>query len=141
MNGKKKMIIGNEFIRLLVNPPQNNRMHSETQNRAVFAFAYAFLEITFSKVLLALGAGDAQRSVASVKYNMKKDKNRIKISKIKHLKLVFTDYRSEDKYLLEEYNCLYLVRVASSKWRLESPQGHVIAEHKEIDQLNVEAFF
>ena len=72
---------------------------------------------------------------------MKKDKNRIRISKIKHLKLTFTNYRSEDKYLLEDYNCLYLVKDASSKWRLESPQGHVIAEHKEIDQLNVEAFF
>ena len=72
---------------------------------------------------------------------MKKDKNRIKISKIKHLKLVFTDFRSEDKYLLEEYNCLYLVRDDFSKWRSESPHGYVIAEYKEIDQLNVEAFF
>lgn len=72
---------------------------------------------------------------------MKKDKNRIKISKVRHLKLVFTNYRSEDKYLLEEYSCLYLVRDAFSKWRLESPHGYVIAEHKEIDQLNVEAFF
>jgi len=77
----------------------------------------------------------------SVKYIMKNDKNRFKISKVKHLKLVLTDYCSEDRYLLEEYNCLYLVREGSSKWRLESPQGHVIAEHKEIDQLNVKAFF
>jgi hypothetical protein len=61
---------------------------------------------------------------------MKRDKNRIKISKIKHLKLVFTNYRHEDKFLLENYDCLYLVRDTSSKWRLESPQGYVIAEHE-----------
>jgi hypothetical protein len=75
------------------------------------------------------------RSFGTVKFQP------IKISKVKHLKLVFTDYRSEDKYLLEEHDCLYLVRKGSSKWRLESPQGYVIAEHKEIDQLNVETFF
>ncbi len=72
---------------------------------------------------------------------MKNDKNRIKISKLKQLKLVLTNYWSEDKYLLEEYNRLYLVRDASSKWRLKSPQGHVIAERQEIDQLNVVTFF
>jgi hypothetical protein len=72
-----------------------------------------------------------------------KDKSRIKISKLKQLKLVFTNYRSEDKYLLEEYNCLYLVKDEFSKWlwRLESPSGYEIANHKEIDQLNVETFF
>ena len=72
---------------------------------------------------------------------MKKNNNRIKISKLKQLKLVLTNYWSEDKYLLKECNCLYLVKDTSSKWRLESPQGYIIAKHKEIDQLNVESFF
>ncbi len=74
---------------------------------------------------------------------MKKDNSRIKISKIKQLKLIFTNYWSEDKYLLEEYYCLYLVKDEFSKWlwRLESPDGYEIANHKEIDQLNVETFF
>ena len=72
---------------------------------------------------------------------MKKNNNRIKISKLKQLKIVLTNYWNEDKYLLEEYNCLYLVKDSSLKWRLESPQGYVIAEHKEIDQLNVRTFF
>jgi hypothetical protein len=74
---------------------------------------------------------------------MKKDNSRIKISKIKHLKLILTDYRGEDKYLLEEYNCLYLVKDKLSKWlwRLESPGGYEIENYKKIDQLNVETFF
>ena len=71
---------------------------------------------------------------------MKKN-NRIKISKLKQLKIVLTNYWNEDKYLLEEYNCLYLVKDSSLNWRLESPQGYVIAGHKEIDQLNVRTFF
>jgi len=74
---------------------------------------------------------------------MKKGNNRIKISKLKQLKLILTNYWSQDKYLLKESNCLYLVKDASSKWlwRLESPDGYEIANYKEIDQLNVETFF
>ena len=74
---------------------------------------------------------------------MKEDNSRIKISKIMHLKLILTNYRSEDKYLLEEYYCLYLIKDEFSKWlwRLESPDGYEIANYKEIDQLNVETFF
>ena len=74
---------------------------------------------------------------------MKKDNARIKISKLKQLKLILTNYWSEDKYLLEEYNCLYLVKneFTNGLWRLESPNGYEIANHKEIDQLNVDTYF
>ena len=74
---------------------------------------------------------------------MKRDNTRIKISKLKQLKLILTNYWSEDKYLLEEYNCLYLVKneFTNGLWRLESPNGYEIANHKEIDQLNVDTYF
>lgn len=68
---------------------------------------------------------------------MKRDNTRIKISKLKQLKLILTNYWSEDKYLLEEYSCLYLVKneFSNGLWRLESPNGYEIANHKEISNV------
>jgi len=68
---------------------------------------------------------------------MKKGNNRIKISKLKQLKLILTNYWSQDKYLLKESNCLYLVKDASSKWlwRLESPDGYEMGAIGAIPKL------
>lgn len=86
-------------------------------------------------------AAQACRWVALQTYRMEKFIDRIKISRHKQLRLVLANYCSEDKYLLKEYDFLYLVRDKRSRWRLESPQGSVIAEPNEIDQLNVRSFF